>query len=110
MVSVVFTKIAVVVAVPVMVVVAPSAVAFPVPSKEAPAVVVGNNPTRVGIWWPSPVSAVPLVVVSHRIPISLHPDEFRAWTRRENSNHPRRRGRTDFYSNRHLTERECSGK
>jgi len=110
LVTVVFTKIAVMIAVPVMVVLAPSAIAFPVPGKEAPAVVVWNNPTRAGIWRTSPVSGMPLVVVSHGIPISFHPYELGAWTCRENPDDAWWRWRPDLYPYRHLTERACRGR
>jgi hypothetical protein len=100
------TIIAVTVAVPVMVVFAPAAVAIPVPFKEALSVVAGPNPACAGIGWTSPVSGMPPVTVSHRIPVSFHPDEFRAWARREHPNHSRRRWRSDHDSNRDLAERE----
>ena len=75
-------KIAVAVTVPVMVVFSPAAIALPVPIKEALSIVVGGNPAGTGIDWTSPVPGMPLVVVPHRVPISLHPNEFRAWTGR----------------------------
>jgi hypothetical protein len=105
----VFTKIPVMVAVPVMVVFAPAVIAFPVPNKEAPAVVVGHNPTRAGIWRTSPVSGMPLIMTSNGIPVSFHPYEFGAWSSRDNPNHTRWRWWSDLYSNRYLAERERSG-
>src|SRR5579864_6719264 len=100
------TKVAVTVAVPMMVVFAPSAVAVPVPFKEALSVVAGPNPACAGIGRASPVSGMPSVTVTHRIPVTFHPDEFRAWAWRKHSNHSRRRWRADYDSNRHLAERQ----
>jgi len=102
----VFTKIPVMVAVPVMVVFAPAAIAFPVPRKEALSVVVGHNPTRAEIGRTSPVSGMPLIMASNGIPVSLNPYEFGAWSSRDYPNHTRRRWRSDLYSNRHLAQRE----
>jgi hypothetical protein len=77
--TVMFTKIPVTVAVPMMVVVAPAVIALPVPIKEALAIMVRTNPTCARIRRTSPVSGMPPVVASHRIPVSFHPYEFRAW-------------------------------
>jgi len=102
---VMFTKIPVAVAVPVMVVFTPATVTLPVPRKETLTVMVGSNPTRARIYRTTPVSGMPPVVVSHRIPVSFDPYEFRARTWRENPNHTRWRWRSDRYSDRDLTER-----
>jgi hypothetical protein len=103
------TIIAVMVAVPVMVVFPPAVIAIPVPFKESLSVVAGTNPTCAGIGRTSPVTLMPLVVVPHRIPVSFHPDEFRAWSWWKHPNNSRRRWRSDHDSNRHLAERKRPG-
>jgi hypothetical protein len=101
-----FAKIAIMFAVPVMVVFAPATLAIPVAGIETAAFVARTHPMCAAIWSTSPISSMPLVVASHGIPVSIHPYKFRAWPWRENPNHSWRWWRSDFYPNRHLTERE----
>jgi hypothetical protein len=108
LVAVVVAKIAVAVAVPVMVVFALAAIAVPVAIKEALSVMVRRHPACARINCASPVSGMPLIVSSHWIPVAFHPDEFRAWTSRQNPNHPRGRWRADSNSDRNLAEHGSS--
>ena len=67
-------KIAIAVAVPAVIVVEPPAVAFPVPFEKALPIIVGSYPAGAVIRWAGPVSAMPLVTASDRIPVAIHPD------------------------------------
>lgn len=101
-----FTIITIMFPIPVMVVFAAAVIAIPVAGIETVSVVTGTNPMCPAIWRTSPVPGMPMVAVSHRIPVSVHPYEFRSRTWRENPNHPWRRWWSDLDPNRHLTERE----
>jgi hypothetical protein len=97
--AVMLTIIAVMLAVPMMVVFAAAALAIPVAAIEALSLVARTDPACAAIWRTSPVPAMPMVAAPHRIPVSFHPCEFRTWPRRENPDHPRRWRRSDFYPN-----------
>ena len=83
------------VAIPMVVVPAAAAIAFPVSWEEPLSVVVRSHPMRAGIRRTAPVASMPFVMVSHRIPIALDPGEVgtgtawhgvtHAWRRRPNS-------------------------
>lgn len=58
------------VAIPVVIVRNPAVISLPVTVEETLAVVMWRNPMRTGIGRPSPISVMPFVVVSGRIPIA----------------------------------------
>ena len=92
----------VVVMVPMVIVFDAAVLAFPIAIKEPFPIVMGVYPASTGVRRPSPITFVPPVVPSHRIPIALHPYEFRAWSWRQNVNHARRRRRANLDANRNL--------
>jgi hypothetical protein len=53
------------------------------------------NPTSPFVWRSSPIAAMPLIVFSDRIPISLDPHAFRIRPCRRYDHHPRRWRRSD---------------
>ena len=102
MVAISVAIIAVPVAVPMMIVFSRAAIPVPISTKEAISLIARRNPAVAGIDWTRPVAFMPFIVVSYRIPIALHPNEFRAWTRRKNANHSRGRWRTNSNPDRNL--------
>jgi hypothetical protein len=101
--SIMFTIVAVPVAVPVVIVGSPSAISFPVAFEKTVAVVMGSNPMRAGVRCPRPISVMPFVVVSHRIPVAFDPQEIGSWVRRQNAHLAGRRWRSDSDSYRNLS-------
>lgn len=93
------------VVVPAMIMLEPSAVPLPVTIIEPLSVVMGRNPASPRVRWPSPITLMPAIVTSLRVPVTLDPHELRAGGRRQNSNYACRRRWTNSDSNRHL--REC---
>ena len=67
----------------------------PVTCVELLAIVVRPNPARACIGRLSPITFMPAVVLSHRIPIAFHPQEVRTGTNRVNANDMRWRWRSD---------------
>ena len=59
--------------VPVMIMITPTSVTFPRPRVEALAVMPRRHPMRTSVRRASPVSFVPSVMVTYRIPIALDP-------------------------------------
>ena len=92
------------VTIPVVVVLNPPAIAVPVASIVLPALVSWAYPTCTAIWRTSPISAMPLVMVSCGIPVAIDPDEVWTWPHRGNPNNGRRR-RADSHSYRDLSSR-----
>src|SRR5579883_467405 len=97
-----FAPIAVAVAVPAVVVLAPSVVAIPVTREVPAALITRSNPPRAAINRQRPITGVPLVVISHWIPVALHPNVVRAGAGGQNLDHARRWRRTDLYPDRNL--------
>jgi hypothetical protein len=107
MVIVVFTPIAVVVAIPVMVVLDPAALTLPIPPIEALSIVTRSYPSSPPIGWASPISSMPPVMAPYGIPVPVYPDEV--WTRpRRNGIHAWRRRRTNSDSNGNLAEKNSA--
>jgi len=92
------------VTIPVVVVLNPPAIALPVASVVLAALVSWTYPTCTAVWRTSPISAMPLVMVSSWIPVAIDPYEVWTWPRRCNPNNGRRR-RTDSHSYRDLSSR-----
>jgi len=90
--------------VPAMVVLTPAAIAFPVTVIESLAVVTGTNPMSTAIWWPRPISVMPLVMVPDGVPVAIYPKELRTRGDRPNPNRSGGRRRADSNSDRNLAE------
>jgi hypothetical protein len=84
-----------VVVIPTMVVLHAAAFTLPISGEIAPSVISGRNPSRGRIRHAGPITAVPLIVVSNRIPITVDPIEIRAGADRTRTNHPQRWGRAN---------------
>jgi hypothetical protein len=92
----VVAEIAVTVAVPPVIVIKPAVVAIPISREELSSFISRPHPYGAGVWWPAPIPVMPLVVVSNRVPITVHPEVIRSgrarsraynarWRRRSNS-------------------------
>ena len=90
-----FAIIAVVVAVPAMVMFAPAAIAFPVTIPVAIPFISRCNPTCAGVNRAGPVSFMPSIVASHWVPIAFNPNEVRPGPWGVNPYDARGRGRAD---------------
>ncbi len=102
--------VAIMIAVPAMVVFETAAIALPVARKEALSIMTRCNPDRTCVRWASPVSGMPPIMVAHGIPIALDPNKVRARTYRLNPNDPRGRRRTDPHSDGNLGGRRARKK
>jgi len=102
--SVVVVKISVTIMIPMMVVFNSTVLPGPVTRKIPLAIVAWGNPIGSYIGRPSPVTLMPFVMVSHRIPIAFHPHTIRLRLRRRlNIEYGGgRRWRSDRDSNRDL--------
>ena len=99
---IVIVKIPVMIMVPMMVVFNWPALPGPVTHKVPVAIVVRHDPNCSCIWRLSPITLMPFVMMSHRIPIAFHPYKTRPRLRRLNVHYARWWGRSDFDSNRNL--------
>ena len=95
-------KIPVSIPVPVMVMLPPAAISVPVTGKVSFTIMMRSYPVSTDIRRTRPIAWVPPVMVPHRIPIALDPDEVGSRTH-GHSNHAWRRRSTDPDSNRHLS-------
>jgi hypothetical protein len=100
--AVVIAEIAVVVVVGAVIVFHPAVFAFPIAVVEPLSVMMRPHPASAFIWRAAPIALMPLIVVSHRIPIALDPNELRSGTVWHNTHHARRWRRTNSDSNRNL--------
>ena len=75
------------VSIPMVIVLKTAMIAFPIPYKKLSTVMMRCNPTSAHIRRPSPVTLVPFIMPSNRIPIAIDPDEIRARGRWKNANH-----------------------
>ena len=101
--------IAVVIAIPVMVVVESAMRAIPVAAVEAAAFVARADPARAGVRRTSPVTLMPNVVTARRIPVAINPCVAGSGADR-NDRMPRRRRRPDLDSDGDLGSRVVSAK
>jgi hypothetical protein len=94
-----------------MVVMLPAAgAAVPEPAKVTSALVVRRDPPCGRISRASPISRVPLVMVSSRIPVALYPNEIGTGSRRQDAHHTRGRRGANLDSDGNLAEDGCGGK
>lgn len=91
--------------IPVVVVLDAPPVSLPVAAVEPSAFIARDDPMRSGIWRECPVTSVPSVMVSHRIPVAIDPYITRPGSERNGTNHRRWR-RPDIYSNGKLGRRQ----
>lgn len=100
---------AVVIAIPAMVVLHAAAIALPVSGEVAPSLIAGNDPSRATVRRPRPISSVPRVMISDRVPISVDPIKFRAGAHRADAEHTRRRWRANGDSDGYLRNARSYG-
>ena len=85
--------------VPPMIVFELAAVSVPIPGKELRSIVTRPNPASAFIRRPRPVSLMPTIVASYRIPITVDPGVARPGADGHDTNHARWRRWTDSDSN-----------
>ena len=86
-------------AVPAVVMFKPAAISLPVTVKEPLSIMMRSHPPSPAVRWPSPITLMPLVMPSHRIPVTIYPCVFRAWSCRQNTDHTGPRWRANSDSN-----------
>jgi hypothetical protein len=94
---------AVTVPIPVVPVFEAAAISFPIAVVEALTIVTRSYPSSTVVGWSSPIAAMPPVVSSHGIPVTINPHKFRSRLRGKNSHHVRPRWRTDADTDRYLS-------
>jgi len=87
--------VAVLIAVPTMIVFEPAAIAIPVAGEEPLAIMMRCNPYGAGIRRLAPIAGMPFVMVTDWIPVAVNPNKLRAGSGRPYCNHTRRRRRAD---------------
>jgi len=92
---VVAIEISIPVVVPGMVMFKPAAVPVPVTAIVAAPIMTRNYPMGAWIGRARPITFMPHIAPSDGIPIAVYPRELRAWPRRQNMNHARRRWRAN---------------
>jgi hypothetical protein len=98
----VVVMISVVYVVRVVIVINTAAIPVPVTCIVPFAVVMRSNPASSLVGRSSPIAFMPFVMVSHRIPITLYPQELRSWPFWHNHNDPGWRWRGNHDSNGNL--------
>jgi hypothetical protein len=93
-------EIAIVIAVPPVIVLDSAAITLPIALKEAFPVVTRPDPVGAGVGWPSPVSVMPLVVVSDGVPVAIDPKVIRPRGAWPSVNDARRRRCPNSYADR----------
>ena len=86
-------------AVPAVVMFKSAAVSVPVTVKEPLSIMMRSHPMSPRVRWPSPITLMPLVMPSRRIPITIYPYVFWAWSWRQNTDHTGRWWRANPDSN-----------
>jgi hypothetical protein len=76
----IIVPVVVTVTVPVMVVRDPAAIAVPIAVIVALSVMMRCNPARAVVRWTCPVSVMPLITISHRVPVARNPRISFTWT------------------------------
>ena len=70
-------KIPIAVVIPAVIVGDAATISFPIAFKELLAIVTRRYPDGTWVRWPSPITFVPLVMASNRVPITFHPQKIR---------------------------------
>ena len=99
----------VVLAIPEMVVFHPTMLAIPVSGKVASPFVAGKNPSRAEVRDARPITDVPLVMISNRVPIAFDPREVGAGADRAYAEHTGRRWRSNSDSDGYLSDAGSNG-
>jgi hypothetical protein len=87
MIVVVAVEVAVMVMVPMMVVLKAAVISIPVANEVLFSIMVRSNPMSAFVWRLGPIARVPLVVVSHRIPVTVDPNKGRPGSDRRYGNY-----------------------
>ena len=90
--------------VPVVVMFKPASVPLPVTLVISFSIMMRRHPPCAVVGWSSPITVVPLVMPSDRIPITVYPYVLRAWSWRLNTDHTGWRRRANLDSNRDLSK------
>jgi len=98
-------EIAVMVAIPAVIMFEPSAISFPIAGIELSPIVAWSDPASFWIRNVCPVSAVPRIAASNRIPVAIDPHKIGAGPCWHNANDARRRRWSDSDSDRNLRKR-----
>src|SRR4051794_480570 len=104
---IVLSEIPVVPPIPMVVVLPVSRIAVPIPGEVAASLVSRGDPAGRMVRRAGPITGVPLIVVSPRIPVALDPDKPWAGMRWQNPNYAQRRRCTDLDSYGNLGECGC---
>jgi hypothetical protein len=96
-------EVAIAIAIPAVVVLDPSVVAFPIAFKKRSTFVPWCYPARTGIRTPRPIAFMPLVAVAFWIPIAVYPEIIRTWYGRANPLHTGCGGWSNANSKGHLS-------
>jgi hypothetical protein len=96
------------VAVPPMVMCPAAAAPFPVALEEALTVMMRPDPDRSDVRWAGPIARVPLVMVSHWIPVTRHPSPFWAGRGRLHRDQPWGRRRSNSHANGDVGGENCT--
>jgi hypothetical protein len=102
-VAIVMMKIAVMVAIPSVIVFHAAVIAFPIAREKLPAIVTRTHPVSAFIRRTRPVTRVPAIPAVHRILITVHPHITGAGRRGTDRNDAWRRGRANAYPNANLS-------
>jgi hypothetical protein len=86
----------------------PAAISLPVTSPVPVSIMARLNPPGTRIRRASPITCVPPVMPSERIPVAGYPRIRRARTWRQNTNHTRRRWRANYDADLRIQHR-CAG-
>jgi hypothetical protein len=73
--------------IPMVIVFKSASISVPVPCIELATVVVGLHPSSTLVGWLRPVTFMPPVMPSYRVPVTVYPGELRAWALWHNTNH-----------------------
>src|SRR5689334_16630271 len=92
------------IAVPSMIVVEPAAVAIPITFEELSSLIARTYPMRSAVGRTGPISVMPPVPSSNRIPVTVYPEVIRPGGSRTHPDDARRRRRANPYADRHLRE------
>jgi hypothetical protein len=85
--------------IPMMIMFDPSVASIPITDKIPLTIMVGRNPMRLLVRRPSPISWVPPIVTSDRIPIAVYKNELRPRPGGHDGDHTRWRRSADLDSN-----------
>ena len=97
--------VSVMVMIPMVIMFQSTAITLPIAYEILAALMAWPNPAGSRVWRPRPITFVPLVVPSDRIPVALDPHKLRPRSWREHANHPRGRRRPDADPNGNLSRR-----